>query len=58
MASLPINPPLLVAAMSEAVVNAVSSLHIKSLRVAERPDSVAMRDATLDLLRELGAEGE
>jgi uroporphyrinogen-III synthase len=58
LAELPINPPLLVAAMSEAVAKAVASLHIKSLRVAERPDSAAMRDATLDLLRDVGADGE
>lgn len=43
--------PLLVAAMSEAVVNALGSLHKQDLKVAARPESVAMREVVLDLLK-------
>lgn len=46
--------PLLVAAMSEAVANAVASLHIMALSVAARPDSPAMVSATIDLVRQAG----
>lgn len=50
LAEEPIIAPLLVAAMSEAVVNAAASLHIRDLRIAPRPDSAAMLALTSDLL--------
>lgn len=43
-------PPLLVAAFSQAVANAVSGLHITKLRIASRPDSDAMGVEVIDLL--------
>ncbi|WP_417206046.1 uroporphyrinogen-III synthase [Antarctobacter sp.] len=43
--------PLLVAAMSEAVVNALRPLHKRDLKVAERPESEAMREVVSDLLK-------
>ncbi|MBS0123780.1 uroporphyrinogen-III synthase [Thetidibacter halocola] len=46
----PIKAPLLVAAMSEAVVKAFPTTHIRGLRVASHPDSGAMLDATAELL--------
>ncbi|WP_305972569.1 MULTISPECIES: uroporphyrinogen-III synthase [unclassified Mameliella] len=42
--------PLLVAAMSQAVVNALMPLHKRNLKVAERPESEAMREVVSDLL--------
>ena len=42
--------PLLVAAMSQAVVNALSPLHKRNLKVAQRPESEAMREVVSDLL--------
>lgn len=42
--------PLLVAAMSQAVVNALSPLHKRKLKVAQRPESEAMREVVSDLL--------
>ncbi|SNS09165.1 uroporphyrinogen-III synthase [Antarctobacter heliothermus] len=43
--------PLLVAAMSEAVVNALGPLHKRDLKVAARPESEAMREVVSDLLK-------
>lgn len=43
--------PLLVAAMSEAVVNTLGPLHKRDLKVAARPESEAMGEVVLDLLR-------
>ena len=48
--SWPIEAPLLVAAMSEAVAKAASTAHIKALTVAARPDAAAMTDSTAELL--------
>lgn len=42
--------PLLVAAMSETVANALGSLHKRELKVAERPESEAMREVVSDLV--------
>lgn len=58
LAESPVKAPLLVAAMSEAVVNALWPLHIESLKVAARPDSGAMVEAVRDLLTDIAAEGE
>ncbi|MGP6088605.1 uroporphyrinogen-III synthase [Antarctobacter jejuensis] len=44
------NAPLLVAAMSEAVVNALSPLHKQELIVAQRPESEEMKKAVARLL--------
>jgi uroporphyrinogen-III synthase len=49
------NAPLLVAAMSEAVAIAATSLHNCSVRVAARPDSAAMLDTVAGLLGEAAA---
>ncbi|MBY6159566.1 uroporphyrinogen-III synthase [Mameliella alba] len=43
--------PLLVAAMSEAVANALGPLHKQELKVARRPESEAMKEVVSDLLK-------
>lgn len=45
-----INAPLLVAAMSEAVVKSLGALHKQELKVAQRPESEAMLEVVSDLL--------
>lgn len=52
---VPVNAPLLVAAMSETVANALSPLHKRKLKVAERPESAAMREVVSDLLKRAAA---
>lgn len=55
LARLPVRAPLLVAAMSEAVVKALSPLHSRALRRAARPDVGAMLDCTEELLAQAWA---
>lgn len=51
-----VQAPLLVAAMSEAVVKALAPLHKQDLKIASRPESAAMRELVADLLRRARAE--
>ena len=55
---LPIKAPLLVAGMSEAVVNALGPVHIWKLEIASRPDSQAMQAAVRELLEAARESGE
>ncbi|CUH79498.1 uroporphyrinogen-III synthase [Tropicibacter naphthalenivorans] len=50
LSNMSIKAPLLVAAMSEAVVKAVSGLHITELKVAARPESSALLPLVAQLL--------
>lgn len=50
LGKMQIKAPLLVAALSEAVANAASALHITELRIAPRPDSGALLPLVVELL--------
>lgn len=52
-----VKAPLLVAGISQAVAKALAPLHICDLRIAPRPESCAMQQLTLDLLRSAAGQG-
>ncbi|WGW04542.1 uroporphyrinogen-III synthase [Tropicibacter oceani] len=54
LAKQPVKAPLLVAGISQAVVNAVQPLHIWKSKIAKRPESDAMLAAVLELLEVAG----
>ncbi|MDJ0821546.1 MAG: uroporphyrinogen-III synthase [Paracoccaceae bacterium] len=55
LAKLPVKAPLLVAAMSEAVVKSLAPLHIRESSIAERPDAASMAACTGALLAQARA---
>ena len=57
-AKAPVKAPLLVAGISQAVVNAVQPLHIWKVKIAMRPESDAMLAAVVELLEVAGESVE